>query len=139
MGKDQSSPHHTAKARGAREGSPGLGGGCSQPQTPPFSLSASPFPWPLLKSPGSSVPRQNQEPVNPTGHRASSDPSTPCPITLRVPGAANTSRCFATTSVVPKIDLSYFKHFSLLFTAIVTRSRVKICYSLLCFPLGNTF
>lgn len=48
------------------------------------------------------------------GDRASSVSFTPCPTTLSVPRAANTSRCFATTLVVPKIDSSYFKHFSLL-------------------------
>lgn len=62
----------------------------------------------------------------------------PCPVTQRVPGAAGTSRRFPSTPVVLKIDISYSKHFSLFFIEMVTQSRVKICYSLLCFPLGNT-
>lgn len=74
---------------------------------------------------------ERQEPGNPMGERVSSDTPPPPP---GVPGAAGTSRCFATTPVVSKIGIRYFKRFSFLFTEIVTRSRVKICLSLLCSP-----
>lgn len=101
-----------------------LGWGECQAETPAFPL-----------PPPRDVPGylQLQEPVNPMGEKAPL-----CPVTPQVPGAAGTSRDFGATPAVGKIDIHYFKRFSLLFTEIVTWSRVKICCSLLCFPLGNT-
>jgi len=74
--------------------------------------------------------------VNPTGERAGSDSTMP-----HHPwgaGAVGTSRCSATAPGVSKIERSALKRLTLLVTEMVTGSTVKICYSLLCFPLGNT-
>lgn len=106
----------------------------SQSEIPHFPLPESPPPCQHHLPPA--APRDipsylwlRVEPVNPMGERANMTP--PCPITpSQAPPGALLPRWWCQNQ-----DRSHFNCFSLLFTC----SRVKICYSLLCLPLGNTF